>query len=55
MNAQTQRSIDKGTTIHMSDRTYAGANPQYTPQFNEVGQIVGYTKTTKGIPFVKVK
>ena len=55
MNAEVKHSMKNGTKHYVGSTLYIGENPVYTPTVNDLGMVVGHTKVTKGIPFVRVR
>lgn len=47
-----QHSLKNGQRIEGTN--YIGAVPQFAPVMGDYGQVLGYRKIAKGIPFVRV-
>lgn len=49
-----QHSLKHGKEMRIAGTTYQGAPPQFAPVMGKFGQVVGYNKIAKGVPFVRV-
>lgn len=55
MNATKQNVLNSNAPIHtVAGTRYKGSNPEYQAVRNEDGNITGYNKVKKGVPYVKI-
>jgi hypothetical protein len=53
---QVERIIKSDAPIQVvAGQAYKGQSPQFAPIYDKLGNVIGFNKIAKGVPFVKVK